>query len=79
MTNPSTITHQSSPAPLPGQPGPLEQLRAGRLARRLPQLYAGLLLYGLTAACLIRSRLGNAPWDVLHQGSPVALGSASAP
>ena len=54
--------------------GPLEQLRAGRLARRLPQLYAGLVLYGLTAACLIRARLGNAPWDVLHQGIAGHLG-----
>jgi uncharacterized membrane protein YczE len=56
------------------QLGPVEQLRAGRLARRLPQLYAGLGLYGLTAACLIRSRLGNAPWDVLHQGIAAHLG-----
>lgn len=67
-----------SPAPEPGpparEPGPLEQLRAGRLARRLPQLYAGLVLYGLTAACLIRARLGNAPWDVLHQGIASHLG-----
>jgi uncharacterized membrane protein YczE len=54
--------------------GPVEQLRAGRLARRLPQLYAGLILYGLTAACLIRSRLGDAPWDVLHQGIAGHLG-----
>jgi len=56
------------------EPGPLEQLRAGRLARRLPQLYAGLALYGLTAACLIRAGLGNAPWDVLHQGVASHLG-----
>jgi uncharacterized membrane protein YczE len=49
-------------------------VRAGRLARRLPKLYAGLALYGLTAACLIRSRLGNAPWDVLHQGIAAHLG-----
>jgi uncharacterized membrane protein YczE len=55
-------------------PGPVEQLRDGRLARRLPQLYAGLVLYGLTSACLIRSRLGNAPWDVLHQGIASHLG-----
>jgi len=54
--------------------GPVEQLRAGRLGRRLPQLYAGLLLYGLTGACLIRSRLGNSPWDVLHQGIAAHLG-----
>ncbi|HEY1821785.1 MAG TPA: bifunctional DNA primase/polymerase [Trebonia sp.] len=55
-------------------PGPLEQLRAGRLARRLPQLYAGLVLYGFTLACLIRAHLGNAPWDVLHQGVAGHLG-----
>lgn len=54
--------------------GPVAQLRAGRLGRRLPQLYAGLVLYGLTAACLIRSRLGNTPWDVLHQGIATHLG-----
>jgi uncharacterized membrane protein YczE len=54
--------------------GPVEQLRAGRLARRLPQLYSGLVLYGLTSACLIRSRLGNSPWDVLHQGIAAHLG-----
>lgn len=39
-----------------------------RLPRRLVQLYAGLLLYGLSMALLVRSRLGNMPWDVLHQG-----------
>jgi uncharacterized membrane protein YczE len=48
--------------------GPVEQLRAGRLGRRLTQLVAGLVLYGLSLALLIRPGLGNAPWDVLHQG-----------
>jgi uncharacterized membrane protein YczE len=62
------------PCPAARQPGPLEQLRAGRLARRLPQLYTGLVLYGFTLACLIRARLGNAPWDVLHQGIADHLG-----
>jgi uncharacterized membrane protein YczE len=62
------------PRPAARQPGPLEQLRGGRLARRLPQLYAGLVLYGLTLACLIRAHLGNAPWDVLHQGIAGHLG-----
>jgi uncharacterized membrane protein YczE len=38
------------------------------LARRLVQLYAGLVLYGVSAALIIRSALGNDPWDVLHQG-----------
>lgn len=67
-------TGRSRPAASTREPGPLEQLRAGRLRRRLPQLYAGLILYGLTAACLIRARLGNAPWDVLHQGIATHLG-----
>jgi uncharacterized membrane protein YczE len=39
-----------------------------RLSRRLTQLYAGLALYGFSMALMVRSRLGNMPWDVLHQG-----------
>ncbi len=42
--------------------------RPRRLGRRLVQLAAGLVLYGISMALLIRSRLGNMPWDVLHQG-----------
>jgi uncharacterized membrane protein YczE len=38
------------------------------LARRLLQLYAGLVLYGASAALIVLSSLGNDPWDVLHQG-----------
>lgn len=60
--------------------GPIAQLRAGRLPRRLVQLYAGLVLYGLTLAMMIRATLGNAPWDVLHQGMaihlPMSIGQA---
>jgi uncharacterized membrane protein YczE len=48
--------------------GPLAQLRAGRLGRRLPQLLIGLTLYGLSMAMLVRADLGLDPWDVLHQG-----------
>ena len=48
--------------------GPVDQLRAGRLGRRLPQLYLGLVLYGLSMAMMLRSDLGLAPWDVLHEG-----------
>ena len=48
--------------------GPLDQLRAGRLGRRLPQLLGGLTLYGISMAMLIRAGLGLDPWDVLHQG-----------
>lgn len=60
--------------------GPVEQLRAGRMPRRLTQLMLGLMLYGLTLALLIRATLGNAPWDVLHQGMaihlPMSIGTA---
>jgi uncharacterized membrane protein YczE len=45
--------------PWPAQP---------RLARRLVQLYAGLVLYGFSASLILLSGLGNVPWDVLHQG-----------
>ncbi len=60
--------------------GPVAQLRAGRLGRRLVQLYAGLLLYGFSIALMVRSDLGLAPWDVLHSGLtkwfPVDIGQA---
>ena len=60
--------------------GPIAQLRAGRLGRRLPQLYVGLVLYGLSIAMMVRGHLGVAPWDVLHLGLakhlPLTLGEA---
>src|SRR6478609_912916 len=62
------------------QLGPVAQLRAGRLPRRLTQLTVGLVLYGVTLAMLIRGTLGNASWDVLHQGMaehlPISIGTA---
>ncbi|MBX7554507.1 hypothetical protein [Streptomyces sp. NPDC004232] len=39
-----------------------------RLVRRLIQLYAGLALYGASAALLVAAGLGLEPWGVLHQG-----------
>ncbi len=36
--------------------------------RQAVQLVAGLVLYGISMALLVRSQLGNMPWDVLHQG-----------
>jgi uncharacterized membrane protein YczE len=39
-----------------------------RLARRLVQLFAGLVAYGVSMAFMIRSTLGLDPWDVFHQG-----------
>jgi len=60
--------------------GPVAQLRAGRLGRRLPQLVVGLFLYGVSLAMMVRGTLGLAPWDVLHSGLirflPITLGQA---
>nr|WP_294694561.1 hypothetical protein [uncultured Friedmanniella sp.] len=61
------MTTPEAPA-APTALGPVEQLRAGRLGRRLPQLYLGLVLYGFSMAMMVRSDLGLAPWDVLHEG-----------
>jgi uncharacterized membrane protein YczE len=36
--------------------------------RRIPQLLAGLWLYGASMALQIRATLGLDPWDVLHEG-----------
>jgi uncharacterized membrane protein YczE len=54
--------------------GPLAQLRAGRLGRRIPQLLVGLWLYGFAMAMFIRSGLGLDPWDVFHSGLQRMLG-----
>ena len=48
--------------------GVITRLRGRRMPRRLVQLYVGLVLFGVSMALLVRSRLGNMPWDVLHQG-----------
>ncbi|MEH0934872.1 membrane protein YczE [Micromonospora psammae] len=52
-----------------------------RPARRLTQLYAGLVLYGVSMALMIRSGLGLNPWDVFHQGlsrqTGISVGTAS--
>jgi uncharacterized membrane protein YczE len=44
------------------------------LGRRLPQLAAGLCLYGFSAALMYRSTLGQNPWGVFHQGLAAHLG-----
>lgn len=75
----------SAPAPATARPGlvdlgPVAQLRAGRLALRLPQLVVGLWLYGVSLALMVRGGSGLAPWDVLHSGVirylPITLGQA---
>lgn len=58
---------------------PAEQLTAGRLPRRLLQLFVGLTAYGVAMALLVRSGLGMLPWDVFHYGValhvPLSLGT----
>ena len=46
---------------------PLLPSRA-ELRRRLPRVVVGLVIFGLGIALLVRSDIGLAPWDVLHQG-----------
>lgn len=76
LTAPTTATARPGLTDL----GPIAQLRAGRLARRLPQLYVGLVLYGVSLAMMYRGHLGLAPWDVLHSGLirhvPLTIGQA---
>lgn len=38
------------------------------IARRLLQLYTGLVLYGLSTAMFVRANLGADPWNVFHLG-----------
>ena len=38
------------------------------MPRRLGQLFAGLVLYGVSSSMLLLAGLGVDPWDVLHQG-----------
>lgn len=38
------------------------------IARRLLQLYIGLVLYGMSTAMFVRANLGADPWNVFHLG-----------
>ena len=65
----------SPPRRTPGRAAPPSSQRPPRrLGRRLVQLYAGLVLYGISMALVVRSELGVMPWDVLHQGLARSLG-----
>ena len=44
------------------------------MLRRLTQLFAGLTLYGVSLALMVRADLGLDPWDVFHQGVSYHLG-----
>ncbi|MFD7325349.1 YitT family protein [Streptomyces sp. NPDC059875] len=50
------------------------RLTGRHLTRRLVQLYAGLALYGISSALMVRGGLGVDPWDVLHQGLAEKVG-----
>jgi uncharacterized membrane protein YczE len=58
------------PLPFTLPPRPRGPLPVDRLVR----LYAGLILYGVTDALVIRAELGLDPWDVFHQGLAVHTG-----
>ncbi|KUF16511.1 YczE/YyaS/YitT family protein [Streptomyces silvensis] len=65
--------------------GPLTLTRVPlreRPLRRLPQLFAGLALYGLSIGVMVGAGLGNSPWSVLNQGverhTPLSFGTVSA-
>ena len=53
--------------------GPVAQLRAGRLGRRLPQLYVGLVLYGVSLAMMVRADLGLAQLVPLTIGQVIVV------
>lgn len=54
-------------------------LPVDRRPRRFSQLFAGLLLYGITMGLMVRAVLGLDPWDVFHFGLatkvPLSLGT----
>jgi uncharacterized membrane protein YczE len=55
---------------------PADELRA-----RVPRLLAGLVLFGVSIALMVRADLGLGPWDVLHQGvsehTGIAIGTVT--
>lgn len=57
---------------------PRSRALGDRPVRRLTQLYAGLVLYGVSLALMVQAGLGLDPWDVFHQGlarhTPFTLG-----
>ncbi|MFC0627704.1 membrane protein YczE [Kribbella deserti] len=59
-----TATAEAPPPSL----NPIAQLTAGRLTRRLIQLYLGLACYGISLGLMVHSHLGLAPWGVLDYG-----------
>lgn len=77
--NSASLPPVRRPRPALQDLSPLDQLRAGRLTRRVVQLFVGLTLYGVSMAMMLRSGLGLDPWDVFHAGVarhvPVSMGT----
>jgi uncharacterized membrane protein YczE len=48
--------------------GLIAPLPEDRLARRLAQLLAGLLMFGVTTSMMVLAGLGLDPWNAFHQG-----------
>jgi uncharacterized membrane protein YczE len=61
--------------------GLLLDLPADNRVGRFAQLYAGVVIYGVSSSLMVLGRHGLVPWDVLHQGlqrqTGIALGTWS--
>ncbi|MDG4822050.1 hypothetical protein O7635_09315 [Asanoa sp. WMMD1127] len=44
------------------------------MSNRLLRLFAGLVLFGISLALMVRADLGLGPWDVFHQGVAERVG-----
>jgi uncharacterized membrane protein YczE len=55
------VGRTASSSPGEGEDGP-------RFYRRLMQLFAGLIGFGVSLSLMVKAHLGLGPWDVLHQG-----------
>ena len=68
-------TEPASAARDPGRNDLLE------LLRRLPQLLAGLCIFGSGLALIVRAGYGQGPWTVFHEGisnhTPLSIGGAT--
>lgn len=63
------------------RPGMLDVSVRPTTRQRLPRLLAGLALFGIGIALMVRADLGLSPWEVLHQGlagrTPLTIGQVS--
>lgn len=61
------------------RPAPATSIRSAlqlddRPLTRLALLYVGLVVFGFSLALVVAAELGNAPWDVFHQGVSDLIG-----